>query len=62
MWYREFKDYPPDTSLKKNKVETGHGIVGCEMHEQNGWGESYHRAPPLKKGLLRSLILKLLGQ
>lgn len=46
MWWREYKDYPPDAPLKKETVEPGRGIVGCEMHENNGWGLSFHNNPP----------------
>lgn len=47
MWYREFKDYPPDSPLIQQQVEPSHGIIGCEMHDLNGWGERYHQ--PLRK-------------
>lgn len=41
MWFKEYKDYPIDKQLIKEKVEPSHGIIGCEMHEINGWGTSY---------------------
>lgn len=48
MWPKNYKDYPKDASLKKEEVSSGKGIIGCEMHEVNGWGESYH-IPKRKK-------------
>ena len=57
MWYKEYKDYPIDKALIRQKVEPSHGIIGCEMHDLNGWGESYHQ--PLKKkkkGLIATLL------
>lgn len=42
MWPKSYKDYPKDTPLVKQHVEAGKGIVGCEMTELNGWGETYH--------------------
>ncbi len=33
----------------KNPVEPGKGIIGCEMHEFNGFGISYHKPKKLKK-------------
>jgi hypothetical protein len=42
MWPKSYKDYPKDTPLVKQRVESGKGIIGCEMSEPNGWGESYH--------------------
>lgn len=42
MWPKFYRDYPVDTPLIKQSVESGKGIVGCEMHELNGWGMSYH--------------------
>lgn len=57
MWEKKYRDYPPGASLKKCKLETGKGLVGCEMNEPFGWegntlGSSsktgtlaYHRCP-----------------
>lgn len=45
MWWRAYKDYPPDSPLKKERVDIGKGLVGCEMHEQMGWGKTF----PLKR-------------
>lgn len=42
MWPKEYKDYPIDKPLIKSRVEPGKGIIGCEMHEINGWGENIH--------------------
>ncbi len=42
MYPKNYKDYPQDTQLKQQQVESGKGIIGCEMHELNGWGSSYH--------------------
>ncbi len=50
MWPKSYRDYPEDTSLKKEVVEPCHGIIGCEMHDLNGWGLSYHVPQTLKKG------------
>ncbi|KAF3362854.1 Uncharacterized protein PHSC3_000596 [Chlamydiales bacterium STE3] len=61
MWYREFKDYPPDSPLLHKKVEPGHGIIGCEMHELNGWGISLHQVRKRKKkGLIAFLVTHFL--
>jgi hypothetical protein len=38
MWPKSYKDYPIDTPLIKQQVRPGKGIIGCEMHELNGWG------------------------
>ncbi len=57
MWHKEYRDYPPDTPMIKEQVSPSHGIVGCEMHEINGWGHNYHI--PLrrrKKGLFSKLL------
>lgn len=40
MWPKIYKDYPPDTPLKKERVKQGKAISGCEMCELNGWGEN----------------------
>lgn len=42
MWPKSYKDYPKDTPLVKQQLQSGKGIIGCEMSELNGWGESYH--------------------
>lgn len=57
MWFKEYRDYPIDTPLIKYKVEPGHGIVGCEMHEINGWGNTLQwQRMPKKRGLIRTLF------
>jgi len=43
MWTKEYRTIPKDSSLIKEQVESGKGIVGCEMHEVAGWGDSFHR-------------------
>lgn len=47
MWFKDYKDYPIDKPVIKETVESGKGIIGCEMHELNGWGEEVHI--PVKK-------------
>lgn len=49
MWFKEFADYPIDTPLIKEPVEPGKGIIGCEMHERNGWGNTFYWEPTPKK-------------
>jgi hypothetical protein len=51
MWPKKYKDYPADTPIKKECVASGHGIIGCEMHEISGWGESLHMANAKKRVL-----------
>lgn len=58
MWPKAYKDYPKDTPLIKDKVDPSNGIVGCEMHDSNGWGETYHILPkPKKRGIIRTFLL-----
>lgn len=56
MWFREYKDYPIDAPLKKEQVEPGRGITGCEMHERNGWQDHIHVYKPKKKGLISRML------
>lgn len=42
MWFKHYRDYPIDKPLIKEQVEPGHGIIGCEMHDLNGWGTQHH--------------------
>ncbi len=42
MWPKSYKDYELDRPLIKYQVEPSHGIIGCEMHELNGWGNTLH--------------------
>lgn len=64
MWHKEYRDYPTDTPQIKLSVEPGKGIIGCEMHEINGWGNSLHI--PLKKkkkrGLFKTLLEAIFGK
>lgn len=43
MWPKEYRDYKKDEPLVKNRVEPSKGIVGCEMHERNGWGNTFQK-------------------
>jgi hypothetical protein len=43
MWQKEYRDYKKDQPLVKQRVEPGRGIIGCEMHELNGWGNTLHQ-------------------
>lgn len=56
MWFKEYRDYPIDRPLIKEQVEPGHGIIGCEMHDLNGWGTDLHRIKSRKKGILASSL------
>ena len=62
MWFREYKDYPIDSGLKRERVEPGKGIVGCEMHDLNGWGNQIHRCRKPRKGIIARLLDYLFGK
>jgi len=49
MWPKSYKDYPADEPLIKEQVEPSHGIIGCEMHDLNGWGLEHHIPSKQKK-------------
>jgi len=62
VWWQEYKDYRYDKPLKRHKVETGKGIVGCEMNDRNGYGVTMHRSTETKQpGLLTHLFTWLFG-
>lgn len=56
MWFKEYHDYPIDKPLIKEQVEPNHGIIGCEMHDLNGWGTYLHQFKLQKKSLWAKLI------
>lgn len=56
MWPKAYRDYPQDLNLIKQKVEPGKGIIGCEMHDLNGWGEAWHKPVPPKPGFFAILL------
>lgn len=58
MWPKSYKDYPKDSSLVHEQVESGKGIIGCSMTELNGWGETFHTPPKEHKKSLLSVLLK----
>lgn len=60
MWKNTYKDYRPDEAWVKEKLEAGRGMVGCEMHETNGWGDQHHTPRPKKRGFLSTLFHALL--
>ena len=57
MWQKEYRDYKLDDPLVKQTVEPSKGLIGCEMHEPNGWGNTRHipKKTP-KKGFLSILV------
>lgn len=55
MWPKKYQDYLEDTPLVKQQVEPGKGIIGCEMHDINGWGHEFHVHHRKKSGLHRFL-------
>lgn len=59
MWPKEYRDYPPDSNMIHYPVQPGHGIIGCEMHELNGWGNEIHIPRRRKKGLIATLLSAL---
>lgn len=59
MWDKEYEDYKRDKPLKKQQIETGKGWAGCEMHEANGWGNTYHQHKKKKRGMLAALFIRL---
>lgn len=60
MWFKQYQDYPIDTPVIQEPVESGRGIIGCEMHEIYGWGSRLH--VPIKRppGFIRQLLQSLL--
>jgi hypothetical protein len=53
MWFKQYRDYKIDEPLIKERVSPGHGIIGCEMDELNGWGNRLHiPSKKRKKGFL----------
>ncbi len=62
MWYREFSDYKPDEPLNKQTIETGRGIIGCQMHEIFGWGNRLHHPQERKKGFLSTLLTRVFAK
>ncbi len=56
MWPKEYRDYPKDKPLVKNRVEPGKGIVGCEMHDLNGWGTTHHVAYQKPKAVKKVVV------
>lgn len=63
MWHREYRDYPLDSPLVHQSVEPNNGIVGCEMHEINGWGTTLHTyAKRPKRGFFSRIYHALFGK
>ena len=56
MWPKAYQDYKEDEPLIKEQVEPGKGIIGCEMHEKNGWGQTFAKKPAHRSGFLKSFL------
>lgn len=61
MWPKNYRDYKTDEPNVKNNVGPGKGIIGCEMHEINGWGNTLHHPEKKKRGFFGTLITHLFG-
>lgn len=62
MWPKAYRDYPEDTPQVKQRVEPCHGIIGCEMHEINGWGNLLQIPAKKEPGLIGTLLNALFGK
>lgn len=62
MWLKQYRDYPIDKPLIKEQVEPGKGIIGCEMHDLNGWGTNMHKFKTRKTGLFAKFIYDLFNK
>lgn len=62
MWPKKYKNYPKDEPLIKEQVEPGEGIIGCEMHDLNGWGNTLHIPKRRKRGVIASLMVAFFGK
>lgn len=60
MWFKEYRDYKTDHPLIKEPVEPGNGIIGCEMHDLNGWGVLHHHPRPSKTSLWGRIMRHLI--
>lgn len=60
MWPKEYKNYPEDQPLKQHEIEPGKGIIGCEMHDLNGWGLTVHQSKKGKKRGMAAFLARLL--
>jgi hypothetical protein len=62
MWPKSYKDYELDKPLVKQQVKSGKGIVGCEMHDLNGWGNSLQQPKKKKQGFIKTMIKTFFGK
>ena len=59
MWFKSYRDYKIDKPLIQEQVSPDHGIIGCEMHDLNGWGNTIHIPPKKRKqAIIRFFIRK----
>jgi hypothetical protein len=61
MWFSDYQDVPNDGEFKKEKVEPGKGIIGCEMHERCGYQLDLHKDPPRKPGIIAAFLAWIFG-
>lgn len=61
MWDRDYRDYKRDEPLVKEPVMPGKGLIGCEMHDLNGWGNTLQHPKKKKRGFFGSLLVSWFG-
>lgn len=63
MWSKAYRDYKQDQPLVKNQVAPGQGIIGCEMHDLNGWGGTLHQpVNKTQRGMFSTLLISFLSR
>lgn len=61
MWPKKYRDYKEDEPMIKQQIEPGQ-LPGCEMHELNGWGTTFHETREKKRGFLASMLIYLFSE
>lgn len=63
MWQKAYRDYKEDDPNVKNQVSPSHGIIGCEMHDLNGWGMTNHvDVSEKKRGIFATFLISFLSK
>lgn len=62
MWPKRYRDYPQDKPLIQEPLYPGHGIIGCEMHDLNGWDTTTLFHKPSKNRLFNEPPLPEISQ
>lgn len=59
MWIKSYRDYLSNEPIIEEQVEPSNGVIGCEMHDVNGWGNEFQVFAKKRRGPVTRFLHRL---